>query len=284
MKYINKTWGLLFLLTTLLFTACSTDQEGPFYTETGVAFSSGTLTGVLVLPDDPTFTVDVFRSGTSGTLSGKVSITTNPTLDGCTVTDYSFAEGEAKSAVTVNVSPLKIGGTLKITLTIDGTDVAVGGTNQTTLTVSKDYTWLPAGKALFSCGWSGEEVETEVAIQKAKESNGLFRLVSPYYYSEKAAEAEGVTLEEGHHIQFQLDEDNGAPIGFPSHPQSIGEADGDYGNLYFAYTPGYNNCSFTNNGNVYSINGLIAYDGEGEIQLGWYETIIFVWKEGYPWQ
>lgn len=152
------------------------------------------------------------------------------------------------------------------------------------MTVIKDYTWLPAGKALFSCGWSGEEVETEVAIQKAKESSGLFRLVSPYYYSEKAAEAEGVTLEEGHHIQFLLDENNGAPIGFPSKEQSIGEADEDYGNLYFAYYPGKYNCSFTNKGNVYSINGLIAFDGKGEIQPGWFETITFVWKEDYPWQ
>lgn len=39
MKYINRISVLLSLLTVLLFSACSTDQEGPLYTEGGGAGS-----------------------------------------------------------------------------------------------------------------------------------------------------------------------------------------------------------------------------------------------------
>ena len=121
-------------------------------------------------------------------------------------------------------------------------------------------------------------------IEKAEGGNGLYRLVSPYYYSETAAGATGVTLEKGHHIQFTVNAANGAPVGFPTTVQKMGEASADDGNYYFAYTPGKNNCAFENDDNLYIINALVGYDeGGSNVSLGWYQTVAFIWNVNYPW-
>ncbi len=101
---------------------------------------------------------------------------------------------------------------------------------------------------------------------------------------ETAAGATGVTLEKGHHIQFTVNAANGAPVGFPTTVQKMGEASADDGNYYFAYTPGKNNCAFENDGNLYIINALVGYDeGGSSVSLGWYQTVAFIWNVNYPW-
>ena len=160
MKYLNKITILLSFLALGLFTACDDEQKGAEYTGQGVTFSSGSLTSVVVSPNDPTFTVDIFRTNVSGSLSGNVSITAtladkNKTpLPGCTVSGYTFGDGEAKSAVTVNVDPLAIGVELNVTLNIEGDNIAVSGTNKTTVVVSKDYNWQLLGKGTYTDNWS----------------------------------------------------------------------------------------------------------------------------------
>ena len=144
------------------------------------------------------------------------------------------------------------------------------------------YNWVAAGSAQFYTSWSGTIDDNglvgdgvKVDIEKAEGGNGLYRLVSPYYYSETAAGATGVTLEKGHHIQFTVNAANGAPVGFPTTVQKMGEASADDGNYYFAYTPGKNNCAFENDGNLYIINALVGYDeGGSSVSLGWYQTCL----------
>lgn len=194
MKYLNKITVLLSFLALGLFTACDEDQKGPEYAGQGVTFSSGTLTSVVVSPNEPTFTVDVFRSNTSGTLSGSVSITAtladkNKTpLAGCTVSDYSFEDGEAMSTVTVNVNPLAIGIELNVTLNIADDNIAVGGTNKATLVVSKDYNWQLLGKGTYTDNWSSG-VTYDVDIYKA-EGFDRYRVMDPYTESLKNDDGE----------------------------------------------------------------------------------------------
>lgn len=194
MKYLNKITVLLFFLTLGLFTACDEDQKGPEYTGQGITFSSGTLASVVVSPKEPTFTVDILRSNTSGTLSGSVSIIAtladkNKTpLTGCTVSDYSFADGEAMSTVTVNVEPLAIGVELNVTLNIADADIAVGGTDEATLGVSKDYNWQLLGKGTYTDNWSSG-VTYDVDIYKAEDFD-RYRVMDPYTESLKNDDGE----------------------------------------------------------------------------------------------
>ena len=194
MKYLNKITILLSFLALGLFTACDDEQKGAEYTGEGVTFSSGSLTSVVVSPNDPTFTVDIFRTNASGSLSGNVSITAtladkNKTpLPGCTVSGYTFGDGETKSAVTVNVDPLAIGVELNVTLNIEGDDIAVSGTNKTTVVVSKDYNWQLLGKGTYTDNWSSG-VTYDVDIYKA-EGFDRYRVMDPYTESLKNDDGE----------------------------------------------------------------------------------------------
>ena len=194
MKYLNKITILLSFLALGLFTACDDEQKGAEYTGEGVTFSSSSLTSVVVSPNDPTFTVDIFRTNASGSLSGDVSITAtladkNKTpLSGCTVSGYTFGDGETKSAVTVNVDPLAIGVELNVTLNIEGDDIAVSGTNKTTVVVSKDYNWQLLGKGTYTDNWSSG-VTYDVDIYKA-EGFDRYRVMDPYTESLKNDDGE----------------------------------------------------------------------------------------------
>ncbi len=197
MKYLNKITVLLSFLTLGLLASCNQDQEGPGYAGSGVTFSSGTLASVVVSPNEPTFTVDIFRTDVSTAQTGSVSITAvladkNKTpLDGCTVTDYSFAAGEGMTTVTVNVDPLAIGIDLNVTLSIADTDIAVSGTSKTALVVSKDYNWQLLGKGTYTDNWSSG-VTYEADIYKA-EGFDRYRVMDPYTESLKNDDGEWET-------------------------------------------------------------------------------------------
>lgn len=195
MKSLNKITALLFFLTIGLFTACDEEQKGPEYAGQGVTFSSGALPDMVVSPNDPTFTIDVFRANTSGSLTGNVSISAtladkNETpLDGCTVSGYSFADGEAMTTITVNVEPLAIGIDLNVVLSLEeDAEIAVSGVSETALTVSKDYNWQLLGKGTYTDNWSSG-VTYEVDIYKA-EGFARYRVIDPYTESLKNDDGE----------------------------------------------------------------------------------------------
>ena len=202
-----------------------------------------------------------------------------------------FADGSNTAIYTIAVGDIQVGVSYKATLSIAKDNTSVSGNSTTTINLSKLYNWVAAGSAQFYTSWSGTIDDNglvgdgvKVDIEKAEGGNGLYRLVSPYYYSETAAGATGVTLEKGHHIQFTVNAANGAPVGFPTTVQKMGEASADDGNYYFAYTPGKNNCAFENDGNLYIINALVGYDeGGSSVSLGWYQTVAFIWNVNYPW-
>lgn len=184
MKYLNKISLLLFLSMLGLFTACDTDQKGVEYAGQGVTFSSETLSSVVVSPNNPTFTIDLFRADTESALSGSVSILANlddgkdTPLPGCVVSDYSFAAGEGMTTVTVNVEPLSIGVELNVELTIADDNIAVSGTQTASLVVSKDYNWLPLGKGTYTDNFFIGKTYN-VDILKA-EGFDRYRVMEPY--------------------------------------------------------------------------------------------------------
>ena len=185
MKYLNKISLFLSLLTVVLFSACNADQEGPIYAETGqgVTFLSSALTSVVVSPADPTFTVDVLRGNNTAEYSGSVTLTAtvgNTELPGCTASNFTFAAGENRTTVTVDISPLEIGQELNITLTLNvpEEDIALSQFSSTSLTASKDYNWIELGTGTFTDNFFFG-VTNEVTIMQAEGFN-RWRVMTPY--------------------------------------------------------------------------------------------------------
>lgn len=193
MKYVNKISVLLSLLIVVLFSACNADQEGPIYTEgKGLSFVSSALNPVVVSPSDPTFTIDIIRGTTEGELDGAIQLYAYSTLDddteqefpGCTVTGYHFADGDNKTSITVDVTPLAIGQTITVELGFESDNVSIGGYNATSVSVSKDYTWNSLGEATFYDNqffyWYNDGKGVKVDMYQAAEQPSRYKLVNPY--------------------------------------------------------------------------------------------------------
>lgn len=284
--------ALLAIMTT--FVGCSTDgywDEAP--AENGVKYTFDQKEQTRSIAGNETLTeikVPMTRNTKSG--SSTVSVTakfSHTVLSG--PSEVTFADGSNTAFYTIAVGDIQVGVAYSATLSIAEDATSVAGASTATIKLSKAYNWIPAGTAQFYSGWSGTIGDeglvgdgVKVEIEEAEGSNGLYRMLSPYYYSEKAAEATGVTLKEGSHIQFTVNKANGAAVGFPVVVQAMGESSNDDGNYYFVYTEGDNGCSFENDGNLYIVNAVIGYDeGGNSVSLGWYETAAFIWNEGYPW-
>ena len=294
MKLYQSILSTVLLAILATFAGCSTDgywDEAPITSQVEYSFDqkeqSYSVAGTETLTEIQVLLTRSTKSGAS-TLSVTAEFSHN-VLSG--PSEVSFADGSNTAFYTISVGDITVGINYEVNLSIAEDVTSPSGNSTTTIKLSKSYSWVSAGSAQFYSAWSGSIGEeglvgngVTVAIEKAEGGNGLYRLVSPYYYSEKAAGATGVTLKEGCHIQFVVDASNGAAIGFPATVQAMGEESSEDGNYYFAYTPGNNNCEFTNQGNFYMINALVGYDAGGSsVSLGWYETAAFIWSEGYPW-
>lgn len=233
--------------------------------------------------------VTITRSDSKGaaTLPVSVEFSDNTVLSGGS--DVAFADGQSTGDYVIALGDLTVGKKYTVTLSIAEDVLSASGIQKSTVTITKSYSWAPAGSVQFYCGWSGTIGKqglvgdgVTVAVEHAEGSNGLYRLVSPYYYSEKAAGADA-KLEPGYHLQFVVNPSDGALVGFPSNIQRIGESDSENGNFYFVYSTNYGN-NFYNEGNFYVISCLIGYDEfSNSVKPGWYETVAFIWDKGYPW-
>ena len=227
-------------VAAVMFVGCSTDgywDKAPIDSEVKYTFDQS----------EQTYSV----AGTETLTEIKVSLTRNTNVGASTIAvdakfndpalsgpaEVTFADGSNTAIYTIAVGDIQVGVSYKATLSIAKDNTSVSGNSTTTINLSKLYNWVAAGSAQFYTSWSGTIDDNglvgdgvKVDIEKAEGGNGLYRLVSPYYYSETAAGATGVTLEKGHHIQFTVNAANGAPVGFPTTVQKMGEASADDGN------------------------------------------------------
>lgn len=238
--------------------------------------------------------VTITRSDSKGaaTLPVSVEFSDNTVLSGGS--DVAFADGQSTGDYVIALGDLTVGKKYTVTLSIAEDVLSASGIQKSTVTITKSYSWAPAGSVQFYCGWSGTIGDSglvgdgvTVAVEHAEGSNGLYRLMSPYYYSEKAAGADadpanGVKLTRGYNIEFVVNPSDGAIVGFPSVTQPVGENISGYGNIYFIFSKNSGH-KCMNDGNFYVINCYIGYDGGGAIKAGWYETVAFIWDKGYPW-
>lgn len=179
---LNKAIFGLTIVMAALFSSCNQDNEGAIYDNkgnAGLSFTASTLSAVEVPASNPVFDVEIVRGNTTGAASGNISATLNAgnaTLDGVTVSGYSFADGENTTTVSVNVSPLEVGVIGSLTLTIADADASIGGVKSATMKVSKAYEWESLGKGTFVDNFFGMESEPE--IMKAKGYN-RYRVMAP---------------------------------------------------------------------------------------------------------
>lgn len=295
MKIYKSMKSMALLAIAIMFAGCNADgywDKTPEVSEVKYTFdqkeSTYSVAGTETLTE---IVVPMTRNTKMGTSTVTVNAKfSDPALSG--PSEVTFADGSNTAIYTIAVGNIQVGVAYKATLTIAADDASVTAVSTTTINLSKSYSWVAAGSVQFYSSWSGMIGDeglvgdgVKVEVQRADGGNGLYRLVSPYFISETAAGATGVTLKEGSHIQFIVNAADGKAVGFPATTQRMGEASADDGNYYFAYTEGQNNCSFENNGNMYIINALIGYDqGGNSVSIGWYETVAFIWDKGYPWE
>lgn len=105
-------------------------------------------------------------------------------MTGCTVTGYHFADGENKTSVIVDVTPLAIGQVVTVELEFASDNVSIGGNNTTSVSVSKDYTWNSLGEATFYDNqffyWYNDGNGVKVKMYQAAEQPNRYKLVNPY--------------------------------------------------------------------------------------------------------
>lgn len=294
MTYYKSIISMTLLVLAVMLTGCSTDgywDKAPTDSEVKYSFDQGTQT--YSVSGTETFN-EIKVPMTRTTTTGESTIVINAEFSHDALSGPSeviFADGSNTAIYTISVGDIQAGVAYKASLSITKESTSIAGNSTSAISLSKTYTWSPAGSAQFYTAWSGTIKNgglvgdgVKVNIERADGGNGLYRLMSPYYFSETETGATGVTLTQGKHIQFMVNASTGALLGFPSVVQAIGEASADDGNYYFVYTPGANNCSIANEGNTYEISALIGYDeGGSSVTPGWYETVVFIWNENYPW-
>ena len=149
------------------------------------------------------------------------------------------------------------------------------------VSINIDYTWVGAGSCLMTSTWVGNSDPIRIKIQKAKEGTGLYRLVSPYWVMEPDYCDEDIAP--SRHLQFVIDEEDGTAISVPTFiPLGEFNSSGAEYQWYFVTTgslAGY--CSFTNEGNTYTLNTLRYTGGSLYATQG---PEVWVWDDGYPFE
>lgn len=201
MKIAKYLLGMGLILA--LFTACDTDNEGTIYSSKGqeLSFTASALTSVTVTPNDPKFEVEVVRGNASEAYTGSVKATGligKTAFTDFSVSDFTFAAGEYKTTLTVDISNLEIGEDLDLTLTFnDEENVSKSDISETTLTCNKDYNWESIGTGTYTDAWTTASdanpngVTANVEIYKA-EGFDRYRVMNPYdeYFASDQAKAD----------------------------------------------------------------------------------------------
>lgn len=297
MKTINRYFMMLAGLFALTFASCDDGNIGAIYTpdadEKGYTFlAESTSAEYKPAYTDTVFNVKIARNFTNGEQVVPILVEGADPLF-VIPTEVTFADGQGSVNIPIGIEGMATGETYEFTLAIDTSVVALAaikadsvkynieGIVKCEVSLTVDYSWTKAGTVVINnCDWAGGEVNKEVDIEYAPEyvdadGNLLYRLNNWMYVSDPDYS------DPGYHLQFLLEQDTYNTVAVPQ-IQPIGQFDSSYGNFYYVFATAYGS-AFTNDHNVYTLDCLIGYDKSGSsISLGWYETLIFTWSEGYP--
>ena len=277
MKNIKNLLSVLMALIALT-TIHSCKEDAPVYVPaekqvggTQAFIYENTPSNLSVTPDKQTFELTFGRQNESQAATVDLQVIDKD--DKFDVPVLSFAAGEKtkKLNVAFNIAITK---SSQLTIIIPKEQSYLYGNDSITITVTNDYTWLDAGMVSFNSDWAG--ATKDIKIERAKEGNGLYRILSPYNVLEPA-----YCPKPGYHLQFTLDANYNA-VAFSPTTQNIGETSSTGGWWWLYCNPAQGN-TFTNVGNVYTIDGYWASsDTAGKLSLKSYATEIFTWTKDYP--
>ena len=214
MKKINKYISMVALSAlAMAFNACTDECEreaSPVQTDGLTAYIDfNTLTSLEFLPDDEqAFEVKIGRQ--LATETATVHITAEGEKFNVPQT-VEFAAGETEKTVKITFD-IAIGTSASVKIGIEESETYIYGLTEQTIKVSRDYTWVSAGSLTFSdATFTG--AEEELAVEKAKEGNNLYRIIEPY-----CEEGAGI------HVQFTLDDNNNAARGVGADGETRGRS------------------------------------------------------------
>jgi hypothetical protein len=269
MKNILKLF--LITLAVTLTASCSVDQVGEKYIDgvRGVTFDNAKYT--TEIPTSGT-EIEVRVSRVSAVEAAVVGLTNdcvNPEIFTIPQT-VTFAAGEFEKYVKIAVDTDEMfpGKTYSFKLNLEEI-ASLSGITTTTITLGLELIWIPAGSAELDSDWF--EMAGTVPVERAEGTN-IYRLVSPYWHFDP-----DYILGEGYHVMFEVDGNFDAVAQFPS---DIGEVYSGDQHVWLVSTgyEGYG-CSFTNVGNVYTVDGIWGTGTSADaLTLRWYALEVFEWN------
>ena len=261
------------LFAVLAMASCNTDLEGPIYTPTveniSMAQETQSYTTNETQIDIPVHFLRANKKGEytvhytlESTKPGVFSDTNNGAV--------TFADGEADKTVVFHASNLEAGVKYQATVTLSDADVEQADTItnsanfSTTIVVMREYLWEDAGTAKFTDFTHAEDEELGATVEGVKVEHAitndvnLYRLVAPYNA------LYGVISKAN--IQFYLDADGNAQTLGPAGIYDIFKETG-YA-MYWDPVKYASNCVFSNNGNKFHVEFLLAQPSTGKLYLG----------------
>lgn len=266
MKLLNIATALA-VMSSMTLVSCS---EGQYWTElsnpgTAVAFAKPAETVTVDAEDElpASWDVIVTRNSADGELTVPVTFTsTSEVLSGPSQVTFKAGELSAVYQISIDTAEVELFTTYAATVELPEYEKSMVKVDPSNLSFTFSFTqnltlaWEAAGTAsTISLGWVGNEEPVDIPVYVATNwiypGEKVVRLESPYWY----LEPEYATKGQGD-IMFIVDA-NDDVVRLYQPWQYIGEvSDGMY---FMLGAPASYKGSFTNDGNHYVLNGLIAY-------------------------
>jgi hypothetical protein len=225
-----KKLNILFVSAAFaaIFAACDTENTGEIYTPGNEAASFPyTQKTQTFSVSDATYSVPVYR----GNKQGAVELPVNAEYDQTALSvpaAVSFADGAGEGTLTVTLGNMVVGRRYTVRLSIDSTRISPAGIAVLTLALTKEFEFENIGIGLWTDGiisylYGVDPLTYEVTVQKAKGTEGIFRVLNPYGLGVYAYTEAGDVTKNPCYLMIDASDPNAVFI----EEQSIGI---DYGN------------------------------------------------------
>ena len=244
MKNSLKTTILAFAGACFLFQACDTSDPRPTYVpdHDGVSFLQSSISDTEIDASAETWSFDIARAKADSDLT--VGLTVSDALQDFVPSSVTFAAGEYKTQVTVDVSGLEIGTNISGTVSLtEGQDCYDPNTAITSVSLSlqKAYNWVSLGTGQWFDYFFSYDI-ADVEVYQA-EGFDIYRVYDPWPTSDVLDEDNwGGYLEAGSvpsYLDFTVNDDDSISWGNTTYSGYSAVATGysytaaGYGEIYF---------------------------------------------------